>query len=137
MQQRKSRNYISQLTLSNGEVCTDQTTIKEAILDHYQNFLGTEKARNGAFDNSEFQEKIVPDHVKFFLCRMVTEKEIKEALWSIKDDKSPGPDGFNNYFFKKSWSIVGKEICCAVQDFFSNGVMLKHANSTIITLSPR
>lgn len=32
---------------------------------------------------------------------------------------------------------MGKEICCAVQDFFSNGVMLKHANSTIITLIPK
>lgn len=109
MQQRKSRNYISQLTLSNGEVCTDQTTIKDAILDHYQNFLGTEKARNGAFDNSEFQEKIVPDHVKFFLCRMVTEKEIKEALWSIKDDKSPGQMGLTAISLRNPGVLWGKK----------------------------
>lgn len=52
------------------------------------------------------------------LCSMASEQEIKEALWSIKDDKNPRPDGFNNYFFKKIWRIVGKEICMAIQDFF-------------------
>lgn len=71
------------------------------------------------------------------LCGVAFEQEIKEALWSIRDDKSLGPDGFNNYFFKKAWGIVGKEICMAIKDFFTNGKMLRQANCTSITLIPK
>lgn len=84
-----------------------------------------------------FQKKVVLNEARFSLCRMVTEKEVKEALWSIKDDKSPGLDGYNSYVFKITWSIVGKEVYQAVQEFFSTGVMLKQANSIIITLIPK
>ena len=68
---------------------------------------------------------------------MTSKQEIKDALWSVKDDKSPGPDGFNSYFFKKTWGIVGKEICMAIHDYFKYGMLLKQANSTSITLIPK
>lgn len=82
-------------------------------------------------------EKVLLDDAWQLLCQRVTEIEIKEALWSIKDDKSPGPDEFNSFFFKNTWSIVGKEISCAIKEFFCNGEMLKQANSTSIILIPK
>lgn len=118
LQQRKARNSITQLILANGEVCTNQDIIRSEIMDYYKNFLGTGQNRNGIIDISEFQDMVVPSKAKDSLCSMVTETEIREALWNIKDDKSPGPDGYNSYFFKKTWTIVGKEICNASQDFF-------------------
>lgn len=137
MQRRKTRNNITQLTLPNGEMSTDQATIKDAILVHNKNFLGTEKTRKGYFDSTVFQNMVVPTEAWDCLCKIVTNIEVKESLWSIKDDKSPWPDGFNSFFFKKTWNIVGKEVILALQDFFSNGEMLKHAKSTIITLIPK
>lgn len=137
LQQRKARNKIEQLLLANGEISADKDVIKNAILEHYQNFLGTTRARTGIFDCSEFQGMVVPAETYEELCKMATEKEIKEALWSIKDDKCPGPDGYNSYFFKKTWSIIGNEICYAIQDFFLNGAMLRQTNSTAITLIPK
>jgi hypothetical protein len=29
-----------------------------------------------------------------------TEKELRDALWSMCSDSSPGPDGFGSAFFK-------------------------------------
>lgn len=52
------------------------------------------------------------------MCRSVTKEEIKQAIFSIHDDKSPGPDGYTNHFYKASWEIVGHDICAAVSDFF-------------------
>ncbi|GJR13403.1 putative RNA-directed DNA polymerase [Tanacetum coccineum] len=69
--------------------------------------------------------------------RPVSEKEIKDALFSIEDDKAPGPDGFSSKFFKASWSVVGPEVTMAIQDFFSNGKILKEINATIIALVPK
>ena len=37
----------------------------------------------------------------------VSFKEIKEAMFSIGDNKAPSPDGYSAKFFKKAWSIVG------------------------------
>ena len=63
--------------------------------------------------------------------------EIKVALWSIGDDKSPGPDGFSAKFFKASWDITGAELCAAVKEFFTNGKLLRQFNHTIISLVPK
>lgn len=40
----------------------------------------------------------------------VSVKEIKEALFSLKDHKALSPDGCNTLFFKKSWSVVGTNV---------------------------
>ncbi|GKD48807.1 protein LAZ1, partial [Tanacetum coccineum] len=40
------------------------------------------------------------------------------------------------HFFKKSWDVVGSDICLAVQDFFSNGKLLKELNHIILALIP-
>ncbi|MCI44963.1 CNGC5-like protein, partial [Trifolium medium] len=39
-----------------------------------------------------------------------TMEEFKEAVFSMQDDKCPGPDGFNPGFYKKFWDICGHEI---------------------------
>jgi hypothetical protein len=40
-------------------------------------------------------------------------------LFSIPDNKSPGPDGYNAYFFKHCWSIIGPDFLAAVRYFFT------------------
>ncbi|GJR25720.1 zinc knuckle CX2CX4HX4C containing protein [Tanacetum coccineum] len=68
------------------------------------------------------------------MVRVVSDNEIKDALFFMGDDKAPRPDGFTAAFFKKSWDIVGGEITNAVRDFFSNDKLLKELNHTIISL---
>ena len=34
------------------------------------------------------------------------EAEIKSAIWSLKADKDPGPDGFTINFYKAAWDII-------------------------------
>ncbi|XP_074291932.1 uncharacterized protein LOC141618749 [Silene latifolia] len=67
----------------------------------------------------------------------VTEKEIKDALYSIPANKAPRPDGFSSQFFRDSFDITGTDIIGAVQELFSSGKMLKQINSTTITLIPK
>ncbi|GKD10278.1 RNA-directed DNA polymerase, eukaryota, reverse transcriptase zinc-binding domain protein [Tanacetum coccineum] len=48
-----------------------------------------------------------------------------------------GIDDANVMVKKKAWSIVGKDVCLAVKDFFSNGKLFMEVNSTLISLIPK
>lgn len=67
----------------------------------------------------------------------VTDKEIKQAVWSISGDKSPGKDGYESQFYKDAWEIVGSDVIGRVKEFFTNGKLIKMLNNTVITLIPK
>lgn len=73
-------------------------------------------------------------HQQRKLCEKVTQKEIKDALFGIDDDKAPGINGFNACFYRKTWLIIKDDIGRAVQDFFEGNTMLKVVNTTVVTL---
>ncbi|XP_022848848.1 uncharacterized protein LOC111371175 [Olea europaea var. sylvestris] len=71
------------------------------------------------------------------LIREITYDEVKEALFDIGDDKSPGPDGYTSCFFKNAWGIICDEFVGAILEFFSLGSMLKQLNHSVIALVPK
>ncbi|GKB90550.1 reverse transcriptase zinc-binding domain-containing protein [Tanacetum coccineum] len=71
------------------------------------------------------------------MVKLVSDEEIKAAMFSIGDDRAPGPYGFSSAFFKKGWDIVGGDVCHAIRDFFVNGILLKEINHTFIAFIPK
>ncbi|GKC69158.1 RNA-directed DNA polymerase, eukaryota, reverse transcriptase zinc-binding domain protein [Tanacetum coccineum] len=71
------------------------------------------------------------------MVRAISDSEIKNAMFEIEDSKAPGPDGYTARFYKSAWSIVGKEICQAIKEFFLNGKLLGEVNATLISLVPK
>lgn len=67
----------------------------------------------------------------------ITNVEIREAIFSMKLEKSPGPNGYSSGFFKSCWNIIESDFCAAIEEFFSSGKLLKEANSTFIALIPK
>lgn len=53
-----------------------------------------------------FQKRLNLDQ-QTLLQNEVTMEKIKEAMFSIHDDKASSPDDYNSVFFKRAWSIVG------------------------------
>ncbi|GKC35242.1 RNA-directed DNA polymerase, eukaryota [Tanacetum coccineum] len=66
----------------------------------------------------KFDKRLSADQV-MDLDSMVTREEIRRAVWSCGDDKSPGPDGFSFEFFRKYWNFIGPDFCGAVEHFFN------------------
>ncbi|XP_074265754.1 uncharacterized protein LOC141588198 [Silene latifolia] len=71
------------------------------------------------------------------LNRPVTSEEVKNSIFSIPKDKSPGPDGYTSQFFRDAWDVIGTDVCAFVINFFETGKLLVELNATIITLIPK
>ncbi|GKA35541.1 RNA-directed DNA polymerase, eukaryota, reverse transcriptase zinc-binding domain protein [Tanacetum coccineum] len=69
--------------------------------------------------DSLFTKRLDVD-VALDLIKPVDDKEIKEALFSIDDNKASEPDGYSSKFFKAAWSVVGPDLCSATKEFFGN-----------------
>ncbi|KAK9671811.1 hypothetical protein RND81_12G056000 [Saponaria officinalis] len=68
---------------------------------------------------------------------IISDAEIKSALFSIDVNKSPGPDGFTLGFFRAAWSVIQADFLRVVKTFFESGKMLKQVNFTLISLIPK
>jgi hypothetical protein len=86
---------------------------------------------------SNLLEPVINDEDNAFLCSISLEEEIKEALFSMNSNKSPGPNGLPPLFFKHYWNIVKREVLEAVRNFFQSGRLLKQLNHTFIDLIPK
>ncbi|XP_052623754.1 uncharacterized protein LOC128129115 [Lactuca sativa] len=86
---------------------------------------------------SHFNKFLGYSRVAVDMIRVVTDEEIKLAMFDIDDNRAPGPDGYSSKFFKSSWSIVGPDVCKAVREFFWTGKLLKGINATRIVLVPK
>ena len=71
------------------------------------------------------------------LCSQFTVQEIKNAMFSIPNMKSLGPDGYNSGFYKSSWSIIGPLVCAAVKEFFETATMPKYFGATKLAILPK
>jgi hypothetical protein len=60
-----------------------------------------------------------------------------DAIFSMKSDKCPGPDGFNPEFYQHFWNLCGQEIfkdCCS---WLTTGIFPSTLNMTDIALIPK
>ena len=63
--------------------------------------------------------------------------EVKLAVFSMSPFKAPGPDGFQAYFFKEYWEIVGTEIWNIVRSAFLGEFLNPSIMETLIVLIPK
>jgi len=71
------------------------------------------------------------------MCSPFTYQDIKLAIFSIPNVKSPGPDGFSSGFFKSTWSTTGPLVCSAVHHFFWTSSMPLSLGHTKLLLLPK
>ncbi|GJV95036.1 RNA-directed DNA polymerase, eukaryota [Tanacetum coccineum] len=114
---------------------TEPGMIKDAFFNHFASRF-KEPANHRFKLNFEFNKKLHQNQMED-LERSVSRDEIRRAVWSCGDNKSPGPDGFTFEFFKKYWDCIGSDFCEAVEYFFVNSSFSKGCNSSFVALIPK
>ena len=108
---RRKRNHIASVK----DECGDWLTDEKEVMDHFRNgFVSlystslTETSRMPRINGSGHVH--LSEEVKVSISGMVTLEEIKDALWSMKPYKAPGPDGLHAGFYQRFWHVVGDSV---------------------------
>ncbi|GJU81687.1 RNA-directed DNA polymerase, eukaryota, reverse transcriptase zinc-binding domain protein [Tanacetum coccineum] len=117
--------------------CFKGNQVAEQFVIHFQKFFGQEVAVQSLNLDVFKSLKRISTEDADHMTRSVTDAEIKNAMFDICDNKAPGPDGYTAKFYKKAWNKVGRDVCDAIRELFTNGKMLGEMNSTLITLVPK
>ncbi|XP_057509176.1 uncharacterized protein LOC130791871 [Actinidia eriantha] len=80
---------------------------------------------------------LVQEEQALSLTHPVLDKEIKDTIFDIGDEKALGPGGFSSCFFKKAWNIVSPDVCAPIKEFFRFGKLLKQISHVVIVLVPK
>ncbi|VFQ93996.1 unnamed protein product, partial [Cuscuta campestris] len=117
-------NAIPVLITSQGTTTTSLEAIVEEFIGYYRQIFGNTVPTTLVDWNVFIEGPVIQHQDATELVRNVDRTEVKEALFSIGDDKAPGPDGYTAAFFKKKWDIVGDTVFDAVSEFFLSGRLL-------------
>ncbi|CAH9125745.1 unnamed protein product [Cuscuta epithymum] len=64
-------------------------------------------------------------------------EEVKEAVFAMYPDKSPGPDGMSPGFFQHFWDVIGPDVVSFCRYAFESGSLPERVNHTHIVLIPK
>ena len=65
---------------------------------------------------------------------MISDEEIKKALFSMGGLKAPGLDRLHAIFFQSQWDIMGASMCKMTKDIFLDPKKSKQVNKTFVSL---
>ncbi|XP_074356469.1 uncharacterized protein LOC141696188 [Apium graveolens] len=71
------------------------------------------------------------------LLGLVSDREVKDAIFCMFPDKAPGPDGMTPGFFQKNLSVIRDAVVQMVCDFFASGTLYGKVNATNTVLIPK
>lgn len=132
---RRRQNDLAGLEIN--EVWIEELRlVKKAVKEHFQEqFKGQKMGRITL--PSDFTELKLDTDEELTLTRAFDEEELKQAVWDLGGDKSPGPDSFNFEFYRNCWGIIKDDLLRVLNEFHSNCKFSKGCNSSFIVLLPK
>jgi exonuclease III len=130
------KKIISQLTI-NGNITSDQNKIRVEQKSFYQNLY---KIRHCQIDSYDFfnnsTNKLNQSETE--KCEgFLTEYECKQALFYMKNGKSPGSDGLTTEFYKIFWKDIGTYLVKSLNYSHKQGQLTELQTQSVITLLPK
>ena len=137
---REVMNAIREVVCPDGSIVTTEEDIKKEAERFFAEML-THRPLDYEMPNVESLQDLLQFRCSEEDCenliRDVSAEEVKEVIFKMPSNKSPGPDGYTVEFFKAAWPIIGNDVVVAVQSFFIKGFLPKGINSTILALIPK
>lgn len=73
----------------------------------------------------------------FLLSGPIQLSEVKDVVFDLPKNSSPGPDGYHASFYQKNWNLVSKNVFGMISSIWNFGHLLKATNKTNVVLIPK
>ena len=141
----ESKNYINKtiyrLEKNNGQQITKQNEILKEIEMFYKDLYSKHSERIEDIDLNDFlsdhEYNILTNSQKISIEGELSENEILTALKNMKNNKSPGSDGFTSEFYKFFWQDVKHFILRSLNEGYRKGELSITQKQGIITCIPK
>jgi len=71
------------------------------------------------------------------LLEPVADEEVRKALFDMKSCKAPGPDGYQPYFYRSQWHVIGGSVCRFTRQIFEVTIDIAAINQSFLVLIPK
>ncbi|KAL9682643.1 hypothetical protein QQ045_014445 [Rhodiola kirilowii] len=133
-----TKNKIQYVLTSDGILSSEDDVIKSEFSNYFRGILSIASS-SGLVNQQIIQEgPVLDDSYCKSLVKEASNREIWQALSKIGNDKALGPDGFSaGFFYKKNWSLIGRELCHSIRHCCKFNELPKGVNSASIALIPK
>lgn len=136
---RKRKNMVQTITQGDVQIIEHRGKAK-VFFQHFVKLVGTTHQQGMSFDyerlyqdqQNQAQEQIPQ------LTEMITEEEIKAMINALAMNKSPGPDGYTNEFFKEFRDLILQDLLLVYNNVLTGEQQgLEPLNDSYIVLIPK
>jgi hypothetical protein len=134
---KRRKTRIFRLEQEDGIIEGDEN-LKKYITKYYKDLFGRPEGNN--FSLLESMTEDIPQvstEENELLTAEFSEKEVRDAIFQMKHNKVPGPDGFPAEFYQVFWSLIKNDLMAMFREFHSGDLSLFSLNFGIITLIPK
>ena len=137
----ESRNFVNKsvsfLDKGNGEIISEQENILEEVHNFYNSLYSHKEVQDTDLDYLKTEAVVLNEEEKQKLEGEISLTEIAESLKNMKNNKSPGPDGFTTEFFKFFFKDIGHFLLRSYNESFNNGCLSITQYQGVITCIPK
>ncbi|XP_042983328.1 uncharacterized protein LOC122312726 [Carya illinoinensis] len=133
---RRNHKEVKAMQLEDGSILSSTEQIHDRAITYFSNFLKVGNSRDEPNLGDLVQPINSQDENDLLFCVPLSQ-EVYDALCSIPEDSSPGPDGFGSGFYRSCWHIVGTDVVAAVSEFFQGMALPRFFNATHLVLIPK
>ncbi|KAJ8450406.1 hypothetical protein Cgig2_002091 [Carnegiea gigantea] len=111
---RKLTSYIYGIKDADGNWVEGFDNVGRTMVDLYKNFLGPQSvARTSVQQEILDKGPILTREQQVQMYQPFAMDDVKHAIFSIPNTKSPGPDGYSSGFFLQAWPSIQHFVCSA------------------------
>jgi hypothetical protein len=121
--------------LEDGDrIIKGEEPLKSYIMDYYKKMFDPPDSGQFSLDEDKRDDivQITPEENEK-LTSVIKEQEVKDAVFQMKHNKAPGPDGFLAEFYQILWETIKNNLMALFKDFYKDKLPLFSLNFGTIT----
>nr|GEV95401.1 hypothetical protein [Tanacetum cinerariifolium] len=104
---RENKSRVETICKENGSG-VDGSEVPDQFVNHLKKILGQSHHVQSPSNMDKYVQTKISHEYDLAMIRMITDEEIKDAIFNIDSSKAAGPNGYTSCFFKKAWSCIWK-----------------------------